>query len=250
VTIFYTGLVVRNERRVRLNFSEPLASGAFGPGSSVSSLYVIASVDGAGADPGISAAIAIPSAAGNVELALTLDLVAGGIYTVTTLSVPALAGSFSASKVDTFTFGALPAPNIDIEFPQDDIGSLVYGLDLVWTGADFLELPSGDLANVSGVPNVQGAMHRRLLDEDGLPWDTNYGAKSGEYVNGPVQSGGALIARLRRQAVADNRVSSATVSWTSDATSVGDNYFPVKINLRGASPGDGFTVNVNPQGTS
>jgi hypothetical protein len=250
MAITYSNLIVRNERRIRLVFSEPLAAGAFGPGASVFALYTVVCTNGSGANPGISAAIVVPGGASNVELALNTDLVAGGIYAVTTVSVPGIDATISPSAVDTFTFGALPAATINVEQPQDDLGALIYGVDLVWTGSDFLETPAGDLATVSGVPNVQGAQKRRLTDQDGIPWDRTWGAQAAQYVEGPAPSGLDLLSVLRRQAVADDRVASATVQWLPDPSSPGDNYFPIQITLRGASPGDGFGINVNLPGTS
>lgn len=247
----FSGLVVRNERRVRLVFSDALGAAAFGPGTSVAALYVVTSVDGSGASPPISAAIPIPNAPGNVDLALGDDLVAGGVYQVATINVPGADGSASPAATEPFTFGALAAPTLNVEQPQDDIDALVYGVDLVHTGSDYLETGAGDLATVSGIPNFQGAMQRRLTDEDGIPWDQTYGAKSGSFVNGPAASGGTLVSSLRRQSVSDDRVRSASVSWMPDPASPGDNYFPVTITPRGASAGSApLTVNVYPPGTS
>jgi hypothetical protein len=244
MTIAFAQLVVRSPRRIRLLFSGALALGAFGPGASVSGLYVITCTDGSGASPALAAAIALPAETGNVELALATDLAAGGVYQVVSVGVPGADTSVSALASATFTYGGLAAPTIDVEQAQPDIAALVYGVDLVWTGADYLETSAGDLATVAGVPNVEGAIGRRLTDEDGLPWDGGYGARAGNYVNGPSANGGSLVGALRRQAVADDRVRSATVSWTDDPNSPGDNYFPVTVLFRGAAPGDGFTVNV------
>lgn len=250
MAIAFSALVVRHERRIRLLFSQALGAGAFGPGSALGTLYVVTCTDGSGGNPNVAAAIAVPSATTNVDLALDCDLVAGGTYQVATLGVPGADASTSAAAVGAFVFGALTAPTQNVELHEDDIETLVYGVDLVWTGADFLETPAGDLATVQGVPNVQGAIQRRLLDEDGLPWDPTYGAKSANYVNGPAPNGLGLVGSLRRQAVSDDRVQSASVTWTEDPASPGDNYFPVTIVFRGAQAGGGFTFNVNPPGTS
>lgn len=233
----YAGFVVRTERRIRLLFSGTLAPGAFGPGSAVAALYVVTSLDGAGASPAIAAALQVPGAPSNVELALTTDLVAGGAYTVTSALVPGTDGSLSASVTQPFVFGDKPAATINIEAAEEDVGALVYGVDLVWTGADFLETPAGDLATVSGVENVKGAQLRRLTADDPLPWDQSYGTRAGSYVYGPATSGVGLLGVLRRQAIADDRIAIATVVWTEDPAHPGDEYFRVTQELRSSDPG-------------
>lgn len=246
MAIAFTALVVRHERRIRLLFSQTLSGAAFGVGLAVAALYVVACTDGSGANPGISAAIPVAHTPNGLDLALNCDLVEGGVYTVTTNAVPGADSSVSSSDVETFTFGALAAPSLNVESSQVDIGALVYGLDLVHSGSDFVETAAGDLDTVSGVPNVQGALNRRLIDEDGIPWDPTYGAKSADYVNGPAAQGSSLVGALRRQAIADDRVESATVKYLEDPENPGDEYFPVTIALRGDN-GTGvlaFPINV------
>lgn len=233
----YAALVVRNERRVRLAFSSPLAAGAFGSNvPTLAALYQITCTNGVGLDPTIVSAIRVPGAPDNVELALSLDLVTGGAYAVASNGVPALDTTLSPPASDTFLFGALPAPSLNIEQSSDDLDALVFGVDLVWTGADFLETPTGDLATVQGLPNAQGAQQRRLLNEDALPWAQNYGVQAGAYVEGPSGGGLSLLARLNRQAVADDRVASATVDFVEDDANPGDVYFPVTTNFKGIAP--------------
>jgi hypothetical protein len=200
--------------------------------------------NGVGAAPGIAATMLVPNAPGGVELALDTDLVAGGIYAVTSANVPGADATLSPSATECFTFGDLVAPTVNVEQPQDDLGALLYAIDLVWTGSDFLETSARDLATVSGLPNLQGAEQRRLVDVDGLPWDATYGAKAGDFVNAPVGTGQQLLGRLRRQAVADDRIAKATVTLLEDDDHPGDTYFPVTLTPRGAKPDGNFTINV------
>ncbi|HEY2517104.1 MAG TPA: hypothetical protein VGI39_39800 [Polyangiaceae bacterium] len=229
----YAHFVLRSERRVRLLFTGALAPAAFGSGVAILGLYALACTDGSGQDPVVSAAIVVPDAPNAVELALDLDLVAGGAYALTLANVPGADASL-ASASDVFVFGAQAAPPVNTEASQDDIDALVYGVDLVWTGTDFGETATGDLATVAGVPNVTGAQVRRLTNEDGLPWAANYGAQAGRFIYGASPGGGGLLGILRRQSVADDRIASGAVEWTEDPASPGDEYFRVTQTLRGA----------------
>src|SRR6185369_9525815 len=79
----------RSLRRIRLVFSKTLAAAAF----TSTSYYSVTSVDSSGASPGVVAALAVPDSPYVAELAVSLDLAPGGIYTVATNGVPAMDAS-------------------------------------------------------------------------------------------------------------------------------------------------------------
>ena len=211
MTIALLSVTIRHDRRIRVLFTNTLAVGAF-----VAGLYVLTNTDGAGANPAISAALVVPNSPNVVELALTDALVAGAAYSLSAVGVPCTDTSVTpAGSIQTFFFGA-PAPEVNAELTQDNLGALIFGTDLIWAGTDILETPAGDLATVNGVANFQGAINRRLLGRSGLPWRPRYGALADRFVNGPRHGASTLKGVLIRQARADDRVASATASFSFD----------------------------------
>lgn len=88
---------------------------------------------------------------------------------------------------------------------------------------DLAETPTGDLAVLSGVPNVRQALLRRMLCAPGeLVWAPRHGGglvTSLERLNSPANR--LLMAQLgRANLLQDRRVASAQVTVTADARSV------------------------------
>lgn len=209
MAIVLLSITPSNKRRIRLNFSNTLASGAFG--LSPNSMYQIESQDGIGADPSIDASLVIPGSITTCELSLSEELVEGGRYELTVVNVPATDATntgtatqqFSISQPDTF-------PNKEINRKNWDL--VLYGKDLIWSGGDFVESVNGDLAVNIGVPVVHKALLKRGLS-DGLPWDPNYGVHPTEYVDtvpGLMPSlRGAILTQLSK----DDRVRSVKAEF-------------------------------------
>src|SRR5262245_5940480 len=126
-----TGVTIRHERRVRLVFSNILDAGAFG--SPAPSYYTITCEDASGVDPSISAAIVVSGAGTNVELALGDDLVAGGLYRLSAIGVPATDLSVSTSVSTQLFRTGTPAEDFDSEPKAKDGSLLLYRRDLMWT---------------------------------------------------------------------------------------------------------------------
>lgn len=88
------------------------------------------------------------------------------------------------------------------------------------TDGDLVETLTGDLAVLSGVPNVRQALVRRMLCAPGeLVWAPRHGGglvTSLERLNSPAQR--LLMAQLgRANLLQDRRVASAQVTVTADA---------------------------------
>jgi hypothetical protein len=231
----------RHDRRLRLLFSAALAAGAF----TSTIYYAVASTDSAGANPSVSAAIAVPNEPNAAELALDPALVAGGSYTVTLTAVPALAGG-TCSDSDAFVFGAAPTTT-NVEPETDDTDELLYGVDLVWaqgadTGGDYVETADGDLATITGPQNAIGAVERRLRGEP-LAWDPTYSARAYDFVDAPPGEAPTLRSSLVTQAREDNRVidASCTVSLDDEGNAI----FDTIVQLVGNAPPQTVSQTVN-----
>jgi hypothetical protein len=239
MAIVLTSLIVRHERRIRLQFDRAIAT----PGALNTALYVLAA-DGA-TFPIVVEALAVPNTPASVELALDRDLNDGATYTVTAVGVPAVDTTVTpAGSVLPFVLAAEPDLEPNDELPALDLGALIYGDDLVWDGSDFVETDESDLANVSGIDNYQGAMDRRLAQDFELDWDTGYGARSGEFVNGPTPLAATLAGALTRQAYKDDRTLRATTTATTDPSDPTATILSVAIVPKGAPDGPPLTVDV------
>jgi hypothetical protein len=204
MTIAFISASIHSRRRLRLGFSESLAAGAY----TTLTYYTVTCEDAGGVDPDVVAAFVVPSSPAVVELALGDELVDGSAYTVSAIGVPASGGSTTpAGSVLPMRPGVVRARPVAIS-PEDDILAITYGADLVWDGSDFVEDAQGDLSEVSGRENVHAALKRRLTS-DGLPWDSTYGTKPREYVDGSSLAAQQLRGALASQAVQDDRVKRA-----------------------------------------
>ncbi|MGH7298100.1 MAG: hypothetical protein ACRELB_24385 [Polyangiaceae bacterium] len=195
--------VARHERRVRLVFDGALAAAAF----TTAGLYSLAGGDGTTVPvAGLVGLVGMPN---QLDLALGADLQVGGVYTVSASGVPAADGTTTPQGTTaSVRLAAAPATPVDAEVTPQDITDLLYGVDLMWSGTDYVESSAGDLATVGGADNVQAALTRRMASE-GLPWDDTYGAKPRRYIDGTPGALPALRGTLVAQALADDRVKTA-----------------------------------------
>ncbi len=230
-----TSIVVRHARRIRLVFDSAVAAGAFGVNPT---FYEITSNDSFGADPRVKAALIVPNSGNNVELALAADLAPGGRYTLTAIGVPAASGPASTIiSTEGFVFGRPQTHTTDAEPSADDGELLLYGSDMVWTGTDFQETVSGDLALQTGAANAMAAVTRRCF-ANGLPWDTNYGAKPRQHVDGAAGASSTLRTTLMQQCLLDDRVGSVSVDYIPDDT------FNIVVSLKGNRSPEAISMTV------
>jgi hypothetical protein len=217
--------VARHERRVRLVFDGALALAAF----TTLSLYSLSGGDGTTVPvAGLVGLVGMPN---QLDLALGADLQVGVVYTVAASGAPGADGTTTPEGTTaSVRLAAAPATPVDAEVTPEDITDLLYGVDLVWSGTDYVESSAGDLATVSGSDNVQAALTRRIASE-GLPWDDTYGAKPRRYVDGTPGALPALRGTLVAQALADDRVKTAGASL--DATDPTTSQFDVTVTLIG-----------------
>ena len=237
MSIFLQNVFLKHERRVRLIFSNSLAAGAF----STLSFYTFAVINGRGTAPNPVAAYPVIGNLTSVELVLDNDLAPGGVYSISAIGVPALdASTTDGTNITQFSFpiNFNVVPNVDTS--TQDYGALLFGTDLVFNGTDFQVDQNGDLSTISGTPNAEGAITRRLLS-NGLIWDPTYGAKARQYVDGVALGATSLRGALIQQSKADDRVKTATATLLSsddptnatfevDVTLVGDlTVFPISV---------------------
>ncbi len=214
--------VARHERRVRLVFDTPLAPAAF------TSLGLYAVAGDNGSQVAVAGLVGIVGMPNQVDLALGADLQVGVVYRVAAVGVPAQGGSVTPAGTSApVRLAAPPAVPVDAEITPDDITNALYGIDLVWSGEDYVETAAGDLATVGGPDNVQAALTRRFAS-DGLPWDDSYGAKPRRYIDGSPGALPALRGTLVRQARLDDRVKTASAALSADSTE-----FDVSVKLIG-----------------
>jgi hypothetical protein len=194
----------RHERRIRLIFDGPLAPAAF----TSPALYSVTGSDGSTVP--ISGLVGLIGMPGEIDLALGADLQPAIEYMVDAGEVPGADGSATLPRATAATrLATTPAVPVDAEVTPDNITNLLYGVDLVWNGQDYVESAAGDLATVGGADNVQAALTRRMASE-GLPWDDTYGAKPRRYIDGAPGALPCLRTTLVSLALADDRVKSAS----------------------------------------
>lgn len=220
-------------RRIRLAFSEALASGAYS-----TSLYTVTSEDSSSTSPVVRAVYAVAGQPAIVELILDIDLFVGSAYIVTCASIPAAStGTFSGTARVIYS---APQPTTNIEPIVSDYDIILYGRDLVWNGKDFEEGADGDLTTISGIPNAVSALRRRFLGSP-LPYLTDYSPNSREFVDSNDAS--PLGARLKQQAMRDTRVVSVKVEATQDQD--GDTVFVITPKLVGDRTAQPISITVD-----
>jgi len=221
-------LTVKHERRVRLYFDEQLAIAAF----SMLSSYVFTSTDSFGLAPVVQSLYIVPSANNVIEVVFSDDLIEGGNYQVTAIGIPAVSANVSTNlSTLQFRVGA-NQQLIDREPATTNNELALYGRDITWNGIDYVETATGDLARVSGLMNVDNALHNRMFEEVGLPWDKEYGLKARRYVDGPTGSTRTLQSDIQSELLKDDRVTAVTceinddddtdVTFNTTATLLGD----------------------------
>jgi len=215
------GVVVRHERRVRLRLDAELRPAAF----QSTSFYLVACVDGRAVSPAVVGALVVGADLHAIELALGADLAPGVLYEVTLAGAPTEDGVATASARFRTSEAAAPPTAASAD---DELDALLYGVDLVHDGVDYVETADGDLASIAGLPNVEAAVRRRLL-ANGLPWDATYGANPRRFVDGPAGALPPLRTSLIKEALKDDRVTAA------DATLAPDGVFDVDVTPIGAS---------------
>lgn len=213
MSIDLQSLEVRSETRIRLLFTNTLASGAFG--SPAPAFYEVTNEDGRGTDCDVQAALVVPGSATVVELVLSPAIVRGAVYTVRADGVPAT--DLSSTPVDSTTGlrWGISAPKENVEPGLRDRQRLLYGIDLIWTGSDFQETALGDLDRVSGPANVTKALNRGV-ESGPLPWDNDYGAGARDFVDSPSLVSGTLKGSVASQILRDPRVKSSKVTHEID----------------------------------
>jgi hypothetical protein len=213
MTIALIGVTAKHERRLRLVFSQTLASGAFGVPAP--SFYVITNLDSRGSTPAVAAAMLVTGDLSVVELALASDLVVGAAYSISAIGVPAADTSVTDStNILTFQLGKL-ATLRNVEAPRLGKDDLLYGVDLLWNGEDYQETAAGDLDRIGGTANVSKALYRGL-EAQGLTWDNTYGANLRQYVDSPSPTSGTMKGAVTAQALRDPRVKKVKVDITTD----------------------------------
>jgi hypothetical protein len=230
----------RTPRRIRLVFSNVLASGAF----TSTAFYTVVNTDGAGGSPTVRAALIVAGAASQVELVLSTDLVSGGFYTVSAIAVPSTDLSVTTgASVQAMKFG-LVQERVNVE-PVESLGDiLLYGRDLVWNGQDFVETANGDLATVSGASNARQAILRRVAGSP-LPWDPTYSPNARSFIDGPATATVSLKGALIDQCLQDDRVKSVKVTLSSDEDTPEEAYFTVEPKLIGGHDAEPIRVAVS-----
>lgn len=211
MSILLQAIDVRHERRIRLVFTNVLAGGAFG--MPAPSNYIVKNTDGRGSSPAVQAAYVVSGSATVVELSLSAPLVAGAAYSITAEGIPAVDASTTPVGQSTLTmmWGATP-PKANVEPIQIDRELLLYGIDILWNGADFQENANADLDRVSGTANVSKALNRGV-ESNGLPWDDTYGGHAREFIDSPSLAAGTLKGSVTAQLLRDPRVKFVKVTY-------------------------------------
>lgn len=221
----------KHERRLRLLFDAQPASGAFGSSPTTLGYYTITSQDNLSSAEAVSQAIAISDTANGIELALADDLAPGGLYQLQLNALPVAAGG-TCSQSTLFRFSVDPTvPNA--ESPPDDYAQLLYGIDIAYSGVDFVETADGDLLTIEGLANVEAAVRRRALGNP-LPWQPSYGAKTRQFVDSAPGAMPTLKAQLVSNLLLDDRVKAVQATLLFDPNDAFSAYFDLVVTLIGS----------------
>ena len=226
MTVALVSALVRHERRVRLFFDVALAAGAF----TSTAFYSVASVDGKATPPNVVKAFAVADSPTVVELALDGDLVQGAAYSFSAVGVPAV--DLSVTPDPSAAVAQLPTEvrpaALGTRGSPSDLETTIFGVDLIFD-ADFQVDPSGDLSTQGGAPVLRRDLASRLLS-DGLPWDSTFGLRPRQYVDGAASAVFALRGKAVDQVRLDDRVRSCTATVdASDPTAPVVTVSPVPV---------------------
>jgi hypothetical protein len=218
----FRNAVVRSVRRVRCEFSSPLASGAF-----ITGWFTLSCDDSSTGNPLVLAALPVPALSNYVELVLDRDMAEGAPYSLfVAAGVPAADASTAPAATHLFyTPAASRAPSqgisasdvVDLIFQEDIAHDLVKGHQLA---------PDGDLATVTGPANVRATAKRGLVADD--PY---WGAGLREDVDAPATSLPSLRGKIERQLLRDDRITACEAK--AQASTDGDVDIVASVDIVG-----------------
>lgn len=219
----YRNLFVRSSRRIRLEFSTPLAAGAFS-----TSWFSLVCEDSSTSDPAVVAALAVPGAdlGKYVEIAVDRDLAEDGQYTLTVApGVPALDATTAAGASQFFLIPTSPRAPSDT-YTANDITNIIFREDIAHDpDQGMIEGPDGDLATLTGAENVRATVERGLLSR-GLPhrlWGANLRAQ--------VDAPSPLIRSLRGIAERQIRRDDRVTACVAEPIELGDGEVAIRAQI-------------------
>jgi hypothetical protein len=192
---------VRSSTRLRLFFTGLIDTAPIG------SFFVGSLTPQSPNDPPVEEAFIVQGS--QVELVLGSAMYPGGTYQLHLSAGVVSSGAEIAPDALVNISNPAPPPTASSDLTIQELASNVFGSDIAWSGADWIEGADGDLDVVTGPENVRQAVRRRMLSS-GLLWDDSYGLKADEFVDAPETTLPALALRSETQALADDRVKSAT----------------------------------------
>ncbi len=212
MSIALVSLEVRQERRIRLLFSNTLSAGAYGAPAPAG--YSIESLDEATTAPTIGAALFVPGSSTVVELALNGPIIRGALYRIKAEGIPAVDVTTTPLGSELTLRWGFSTKKVNVEPALRDRQRLLYFIDLLWSGTDYQETATGDLDQVDGTANVTKALNRGVETNPGdLTWDVSYGAGAREFVDSPSELAGTLKGSVSAQILRDPRVKSMRSSY-------------------------------------
>jgi hypothetical protein len=223
-------LVPKHERRLRLVFDDQPDVMALGSSPQTVLYYAVVSQDDRSSVESVTQAIAVAGEPNALELALGSDLAPGGLYLLALNALPSASGG-TCTQSTLFRFTVAPT-SANLEVPEDDYASLLYGIDLAYSGVDWVETADGDLLTISGLPNAQEAVKRRAL-ADPLPWAPSYGAKTRQYVDSTPGAMPTLKAQLAQNLLLDDRVKAVQAQLSFDPDDPFSAYYDLLVTLIG-----------------
>lgn len=193
---------VRSPTRIRLFFTADVVSAPLGA-------FVVGSLTPQSPDdPPVEEALILQGS--QVELVLGLPMFPGGTYELHVFGgLVTAAGPSTAPEAFVKLYPSAVPTAVSSQLTIQQLSANLFGEDIAWDGSDWLEGPDGDLTPVSGPENARQAVKRRMLSS-GLLWDDTYGLKPDEFIDAPAAEMPALAARAEIQALADDRIKTAT----------------------------------------
>ncbi len=226
-----------HERRVRLVFSKAILASAFTTTSPP--YFTFGCENGVGPNPNLVARFIVPGAPTVMECQLDVDLAPGGVYSFIAEQVSDSDGAEQSGSEKVYaTFGTPTKVTVQGAITESD--RLLYGIDLQYEGADFVEGPDGDLAHTSGPALVRRDLWHRTLS-DGLPWEPTFGVHARGWIDGAPGAVYTLRGRTADQMLEDDRVRDVEVKVTQD-----DTKGEATVDIRPTLIGDAAVSSVQP----